>query len=146
MIRVIVCGGRCYGEVPQGTPLEDLDRAKALADRQRAHFTATMDRIHAERSIVHVAEGKANGADWLAYDWRCRNHIPGRRYQAEWARLGRAAGPDRNMRMLREELSEPPFYPEAKLVVIAFPGNAGTLDMVRRARAAGVEVIEVADV
>ena len=45
----------------------------------------------------------------------------------------RGAGPVRNARMLVEK-------PD---LVIAFPGGPGTADMVRRARAAGVEVVEI---
>lgn len=55
-------------------------------------------------------------------------------YPANWLKYGRMAGAMRNQQMLDEE--------EVDLVV-AFPGGKGTADMVRRARAAGIEVREV---
>jgi hypothetical protein len=50
----------------------------------------------------------------------------------DWKRHGPAAGPMRNQRMLD-------WGPD---LVVAFAGGKGTADMVRRARAAGVDVIE----
>lgn len=52
---------------------------------------------------------------------------------ADWKRFGRAAGVLRNTAMLADR-------PE---LVIAFPGGKGTADMVRKAKAAGLEVIVV---
>jgi hypothetical protein len=53
---------------------------------------------------------------------------------ADWNTLGRAAGPIRNGRMLRDGL------PDA---VIAFAGGIGTANLVAQARAAGVTVYEI---
>lgn len=47
---------------------------------------------------------------------------------------GKAAGPIRNQHMI--DTAKPD-------LVVSFPGGAGTADMVRRAKAAGVRVIEV---
>jgi predicted solute-binding protein len=69
-------------------------------------------------------------AEW----WAKAEGVPCEVYQADWARLGRKAGPIRNQRMLDEAKPD---------VVIAFPGGRGTADMLRRTRQAGVEVIEV---
>jgi hypothetical protein len=54
---------------------------------------------------------------------------------AEWNRHGNKAGPIRNATMLAMK-------PPVKLVV-AFPGGSGTADMVAKAKAAGLEVMEV---
>jgi len=54
---------------------------------------------------------------------------------ANWAELGRKAGPIRNQQMLDEGKPN---------LVVAFPGGRGTADIVRRARAAGIEVVEFA--
>ena len=48
----------------------------------------------------------------------------------------RGAGPERNARMLAEGRPD---------LVVAFPGGTGTADMVRRAKAAGVRVVEVVE-
>jgi len=55
-------------------------------------------------------------------------------FPANWGRDGKAAGPIRNSRMLAEGKPD---------IVLAFPGGRGTADMVRKAKAAGVMVLEV---
>lgn len=81
--------------------------------------------------IVH---GGASGADSLAAAWAESRGIHTKVYPAEWKTRGRAAGPIRNQQMADE-------HPGATLV--AFPGGAGTEDMIRRARAAGLAIARV---
>jgi hypothetical protein len=77
--------------------------------------------------------GGARGADALAKDWAMTQpDIVRFECKADWKRYGPAAGPIRNQRMLD-------WSPD---LVVAFAGGKGTTDTVRRARAAGVEVIE----
>jgi hypothetical protein len=114
-MRVLVCGGREF------------------ADRQFLHDA--LDRLRDERGITLVIAGGARGADTFAAEWAATRSIECRVYEAEWAALGRSAGPIRNQRMLDDGKPE---------LVVAFPGGRGTADMMRRARAAGVEVIEPA--
>lgn len=112
-MRVLVCGGRDY------------------ADRERVF--ATLDELHARTPISAIMHGNAKGADSLADDWakgRCWTYY----YPADWRTHGKAAGPIRNQEMLDD--GEPG-------LVVAFPGGPGTADMVRRAKAAGVKVVEV---
>lgn len=135
MTRAIICGGRDYGRVPSGITSEDIPSAERRAAAQWEHFGAEMAKLHAERHFTFIAQGKASGADNMANCWAQRHLIPSRGFQAKW-QTGRGAGPIRNDVMLRETQPD---------VVIAFPGGRGTLDMVRQARAAGVEVIEVPD-
>lgn len=115
-MRVLVCGGRDY---------QDREKVfKALSD------------IHADRIITDLHEGGAEGVDRLAFEWGCQYlRILKVRWEADWKKHGRAAGPIRNQRMIDEGKPD---------IVLAFPGGRGTADMVRRARAAGVEVIEIA--
>jgi hypothetical protein len=112
-MRVVVCGGREF------------------ADRQ--FLFGTLDRLRDERGITLVIAGGARGADTFAAEWAAARSIECRVYEADWAALGRSAGPIRNQRMLDEGKPE---------LVVAFPGGRGTADMIRRVRAAGVEVIE----
>lgn len=83
-----------------------------------------------------VITGGARGIDTIANQFArglgCKTVV----FHADWANEGRAAGPKRNARMLAE--GKPDF-------VLAFPGGRGTADMVRRAKAAGVPVVEVGD-
>ena len=80
-----------------------------------------------------IIVGGCRGADALAREWAERNGVACVVVSADWATHGRAAGPIRNRRMLED------FAPCA---VVAFPGGAGTRDMKRQARAAGVPVFE----
>lgn len=69
----------------------------------------------------------------MAYDWVKARDILIEEYPAEWDKHGKAAGFIRNQDMLDSGVD----------VVVAFPGGRGTADMVRRARKAGVEVVEI---
>jgi len=109
--RVLVCGGRQY------------DRELALS--------LVMDDLYLPRGSV-IIQGGARGADKLAREWAATNGCEVLTFAAEWQRYGAAAGPLRNQRMIDEGR---PDY------VVAFPGNRGTDDMMRRARAAGLRVI-----
>lgn len=102
---------------------------------REAVFSA-LDRVHAKRPITVLVHGGAEGADALAEEWAVARGVRFRRFAVskyEWIHYGKGAGPMRNARMLEE----------AKPAgVVAFPGGAGTADMVRRAHAAGITVWE----
>lgn len=83
--------------------------------------------------IIH---GAATGADSLANRWAVVNWVRSEEYPADWKKHGAAAGPIRNQRMIDEGKPD---------LVVAFPGGKGTADMVSRAKAAGVRVIEVSE-
>lgn len=90
---------------------------------------AFLDRAHASRPIKMLIHGAARGADTLAAEWAAARGVTAEAYPANWDLHGRSAGPIRNRRMLRKGKPD---------VVIAFPGGAGTADMIRQAKAAGV--------
>ena len=115
MTRVLVCGGRNY------------------SDRER--LFAVLDKFHAEVGIDTIIEGGAKGADQLAAIWSDRPGVELERFEADWENQGSFAGPMRNTRMLNEGMPD---------LVIAFPGGRGTADMVKKARRAGVQVVEIA--
>lgn len=129
-MRVIVCGGRTFGRVSFGVPVEYVEGLQVEARAERAMANRELDK----HGITELAQGGATGADAVARVWAHKNRVPVRTYEADWQAHDKAAGPMRNQRMLDE------FKPDA---VIAFPGGKGTADMVRRAKAAGVRVIEV---
>lgn len=114
-MRVLVCGGRNY---------DDHERIGSV-----------LGKLHDEAGIDVLIEGAANGADKLAYLWAKAYRVPIETYEADWENQGSFAGPMRNTRMLNEGKPD---------LVIAFPGGRGTADMVKKARKAGVEVIEIA--
>lgn len=130
-MKVLVCGGR------------------SLTDTELVY--RFLDHLHKTRMIGVVIEGGARGADRIAGYWARKNRIDNRKYYADWdnithpqavVRVHRttgkkydaAAGGRRNQLMLDEGKPD---------LVVAFPGGLGTADMVKRARAAGVDVVEV---
>ena len=113
-MRVLVCGGRDYTDYRQ------------LCDTLRA--------IHTDRPITAVIHGAARGADTCGWGWATSIGIKTEAYPANWDLHGRKAGPIRNQQMLDEGKPD---------LVVAFPGGRGTADMVRRAKAAGIDVVEV---
>ncbi len=112
---VLVCGGRDY------------------ADRDFMREVLTSARDEGFDQLIH---GGASGADELARQVGFSLGFRVVCYSADWVKDGRAAGPIRNQRMLDHGKPD---------LVIAFPGGRGTADMVRRAKAAGVRVIDLAD-
>ena len=116
-MRVLVCGGRGFYN-------------KLLLKR-------ILDAIHAETPITCIIQGGANGADWLAKHWATAyGGMPQEEYKADWLGQGRSAGPKRNAIMLKASRPD---------LVVAFPGGKGTADMTKKARVAGVKVMEIKD-
>ena len=79
-----------------------------------------------------IVTGDATGADRLADEWARRNGNHVVRIPALWDQFGRSAGARRSAVIASMPLR----------LLIAFPGGNGTADMVRKARAAGIEVLE----
>lgn len=113
-IRVLVCGGRSFDDLP-------------LLDQ-------TLDRLHKDHEFAALIHGGARGADEMAHFWAGSNRVPIEVYHADWKRYGNQAGPIRNQRMIDEGKPH---------LVIAFPGGRGTQDMKRRAMRAGLGLINV---
>jgi hypothetical protein len=118
-LAVLVTGGRKYND------------AKA-----RAIIFQALDKIHSVKPInliIHGAckdpkTGKQCGADLVAQDWALANEVDYQGWPAKWARFGNSAGPRRNAVMAVALASTP-----GAKVCVAFPGGAGTEDMVDRA-------------
>jgi len=124
-MKVLVCGGRFF-----------TDREAVFKQ---------LCKLHKERPISSIIEGGQRtfdgdtgawigGADYWARRFAENQLIECRTHYADWDAHGKAAGPIRNQHMLDEEKPD---------LVVAFPGGKGTADMVRKAKAAGVKVIEV---
>lgn len=114
-MRVLVCGGR------------DFDDFESVNEE--------LTWLAGEHRLDVIIHGGARGADTLAGEWAQLCRVPVEVYLADWKKHGRAAGPMRNQRMIEEGQPD---------LVMAFPGGAGTTDMVLRAKAAGIEVRSVA--
>jgi len=101
------------------------------------HYTdhERVSEVLSRLDFAELAHGGAPGADALAAWFAVANGKVARQFAADWKAHGKAAGPIRNQRMLAQ------FKPD---LVVAFPGGRGTAHMVRIAREAGVDVMEVA--
>ena len=136
-VRVLVCGGRTYND--------------------HVHVYDTLNAIQDERGpISAVIAGRplgeeSHGEDYCwAESWSFMELVPFYGFPARWSDLSNPdavirvrsggkrydakAGPRRNQRMIDEGKPD---------LVVAFSGGAGTADMIRRARAAGIVVIKV---
>lgn len=109
-LKVLVCGGRNYGD-----------------ERRVAEC---LDIVHKRYFIDTIIEGGAYGADRLCKAWAESNGIKVKTFLPNWKKYGKSAGPIRN----KEMLSAKPH------VLIAFPGNYGTDNMIKQAEAAGIRV------
>lgn len=88
---------------------------------------AALNMLDGVEIVIH---GNANGADELGAVWAVNNKIHAVSVPAQWDAFGRSAGPKRNAAMM---LLQPN-------LVVAFPGGAGTRNMVELAERAGVTV------
>lgn len=110
-MRVLVCGGRDFND-----PMT---------------LGSWLGGIHRDHGIEVIIEGGAPGADFMARKFAEWAGIPVETYPADWSK-GKAGGPIRNLQMLEEGRPD---------LVVAFPGGAGTRNMVKQAKRAGVKIL-----
>ena len=114
-MKIIVCGGRDYKDLPT--------------------LYTVLDHIHAENKLTCIVNGGYRGADKLASRWAEQRGVPFLEVHANWEKYGKEAGPKRNTQMLK-------LHPDA-VSLIAFPGGDGTLDMTSKAIEAKKTVVTV---
>lgn len=129
---VIIAGGRDYA-------MDALDwrRLDALHAGELEHLGCHSAPVG---PITCVYEGGATGADACGRMWAASRGLPWLTFPYR-GEHGRAGGPIRNRAMLAGEHHTGKAAP-AELVV-AFPGGAGTADMVEAAQEAGVPVLDL---
>jgi glycerophosphoryl diester phosphodiesterase len=81
--------------------------------------------------VSEVVSGTARGADTFGEMWAMRNNIPIKRFPANWKKLGRRAGIERN-----KEMAD---YADA-LVAIWDGMSKGTQHMIKDAESKGLRV------
>lgn len=101
-------------------------------DRGLLH--ATLDQMHLQEPIGCIISGGARGADELGELWAHLNRVALLVCPANWKHMGKGAGKVRNLWML--DFAQPD-------EVVAFPGGAGTADMVTKARRQKIPVRKV---
>ena len=113
-MKWLICGGRFYRD-----------------EKQMFSCMEAIVNEHGRPSLI--IHGGATGADTLAEKYANVTMIPTKVFPAEWTRLGRSAGFERNKEMILEE-------PD---MVIAFPGGGGTEHMLELAKRYNVPVTQV---
>jgi hypothetical protein len=116
-MRILVCGGRNFADVPR--------------------LWRFLDELDAQERIDVVIDGASDdvtgpyqGADYWAHQWAIAHDRETIRQHADWKQYGRSAGPRRNAVMLNHKPDR----------VVATNGGPGTDDMIRKATAAGIPV------
>lgn len=130
--RFLICGGRHYEDWPHVREvLSDLcDKHSALnIPNPKLGFENWLP-----TDITIITGGCPTGVDALAAAFAMANWTQYKEFPADWKKHGLAGGPIRNQQMLDEGKPD---------LVVAFPGGKGTQDMICRARAAGIPVMEV---
>jgi hypothetical protein len=126
-LRVLVCGGRNYSNIPK--IYEILDILYEVSQQSKN------DSINLSENKIVLIQGGAKGADRIASMWAKDRNVEQEEYEADWTTYGKSAGFIRNSLMLK--VGKPD-------MVIAFSGGVGTKMMIDIAKKAGVpvEVIE----
>lgn len=111
---VLVCGGRDFNDY--------------------AYMREVMDHVHKVCYVDLLINGDSAGADRAAQYWTRQREIPFLCVPAQWSLYQNAAGPMRNARMLG--------ITEKVDIVVAFPGGAGTQNMIDTARTNNIYVLD----
>lgn len=130
-MKILVCGGRSFA---------DLSTSEKKKDKKSiAQYNFVMQELHKITeefskfykpddnwlpSDITIISGGARGVDSVAIDFAVVNWCPFVEFKADWKKHGKSAGPIRNQAMIDEGKPD---------LVVAFPGGAGTADMVHRA-------------
>lgn len=113
--RVLICGGRKFS---------DMEKINATMEQVRPWLD----------SSFCIIQGGASGADRLGAAWAFFEGCPMIEMRANWDKYANHAGNIRNGWMIEYAMPD---------LVIAFPGGTGTANMVKRARAANIDVFVV---
>lgn len=97
----------------------------------RAYVRAYVKSLGMPRLVLH---GDCRGVDKDAGSWFKAKGIKVKPYPADWDRYGDAAGPKRNSKVV--PLGD-------ALLVIRFPDSVGSADILKKARRAGLHVVDV---
>ena len=124
---------RCDPLSNESAPLVIVAGGGRALDWPADRIAAALLQATAGRPVALLLHGGARGADRLIEHAARSLTWPVEVIAAQWGRYGRAAGPLRNGLMLRRALEEAT-PAQASVLVVAFPGAAGTASLVRQAR------------
>lgn len=126
-MRILVCGGRDF------TDQTFFDKKMTELMNEYGKTSIGYSGIP-ELINVSFISGCARGPDSFIIEYANYFGAYVQKFPADWKRYPKAAGAIRNQQMLDEGKPD---------LVIAFPGGNGTADMIARAKAHGIKVIEV---
>lgn len=127
-VRKLRSKGLTENDPPVWSPLDDTSTDGGW------DTSLSLRETHSRFTLIN---GGARGADALAKEWGERKSgVIVDTYYADWKKHGKAAGPIRNVQMLKEG------RPNA---VVAFSGGSGTSHMISIAEKAGVPVLRVTE-
>jgi hypothetical protein len=113
-VTAIVCGGRAFSDW--------------------FYVSRILDDIHRTVRFKHIVQGGARGADFLAKRWAFAHEVKCTQHDANWKLFGASAGSLRNAEMLNSHPID---------LVVAFPGGAGTKNMMTQAAKRGIVVLDL---
>jgi hypothetical protein len=115
---VLVTGGRTFG----WTIIDKYTKVENQQETQYIYYILDL----LKPVMTKLVHGDAIGTDRWAKLWAIRNNIEQVPYPANWKKYELAAGPIRNTEML---------YDSNPDIVLGFPGNKGTANMLMQSRA-----------
>ena len=123
-MKILVCGGRGFNDWLSVHKILHpyLNGSKVVNDGDHTSYT------------LEIISGMAKGADQIAAKYAKQYGLKLHKYHADWGKYGKKAGPIRNQQMLDEGKPD---------LVIAFPGKAGTRDIIMRSKRNKIKVLEV---
>jgi hypothetical protein len=128
-LNIVITGGRHFDDAR--AIWSALDE---IIDRLCGH------RIFQSVTCLKLFHGEAPGTDSLAGIYSTEKGIPVVGVGANWKKLGRAAGPERNRRMLEAALQDA--GGDGSVVLISFPGGKGTENCIETALSMGISHIQ----
>ncbi len=117
-MKVIIAGSRKLGQGTRHRGMGLLDALVSMAGLR----------------VTEVLSGGNEGMDRTGEVWARERGFRMRLYPAEWVKYGRSAGPRRNADMVRDADA---------LIVVRYADSMGSLDVLAKARGAGLYVVDV---
>lgn len=151
MRRILVSSSRVWWDVPLlasglDAAADGYDQVTLIHGRCDPRTTNAAyiarhgtDRVPWDVALAHPEYGPYVGGDWHAHHHALSRGWDVEEYPASWGLYGKAAGGIRNQHMVN-------LKPTADVLVAAPLGKSpGTRDCIRRAKAAGIRVVDITE-
>ena len=107
------------------------------------HGTFILEKLAAVRTTKTTAlyDGCARGVDNIAHIWAKSQKLATRRFRANWAYYGGAAGPARNGQMIKAAIED---FGTVNILGVAFPhpSSVGTIDCMTKFERLGIRYVK----